>query len=309
MDPLLKKRLSGESRIIKSGQCCSNVLLATQSLKFPSVSDPVDKILIHVGDHRNICIVTSYDIPLDVLKTLDRNFVKYDILSNISTREKSYDNVFILDCIPWCLHLAEIQSCADSLYVWTGADFTLWSSRARSKRWAAVQSLFSVRNFGIVIQTAGDEDSQLASTLSWLLRTKGYAAYTLSSGKISPTKLGNFPDLDAFVVIGCLREVFTPKSRYFWPVVSPFELLCHLGLCDFWSDFYETNLRSLIIISEGFLKNEKNEIFDLQTTGNSQLATRYLLSKTYQGVPLNVTVDSECAVIFEGLSGIPRQYS
>lgn len=83
--------------------------------------------------------------------------------------------------------------------------------------------------YGIVVHSSLQCVSPVARALGELLLSKGGQYYIINAGVLTPTKLGNYPDIDVFVVVGCSKLCFT-AHEFFKPLITCFELLCHLGL-------------------------------------------------------------------------------
>jgi len=82
---------------------------------------------------------------------------------------------------------------------------------------------------GIVVNSTLEVYGSLSRKLRQLLRTMGRPCYLLSVGTITPVKLGNYPDVSSFVILGCPNVVFS-GGGFFSPLITCFELLCGLKL-------------------------------------------------------------------------------
>lgn len=98
---------------------------------------------------------------------------------------------------------------------------TPWLKRRRY----LIEKLKDAKVVGIVVSTLGIKDYlKIVTMMKDIMKRKKKKSYILSVGKINPTKLANFPEIDAFVVITCPEnEVFDSKD-YLKPLLLPYEV-------------------------------------------------------------------------------------
>jgi diphthamide biosynthesis protein 2 len=77
-------------------------------------------------------------------------------------------------------------------------------------------------------------------------------------GKPSPAKLGNFLDLDAFVLVACPENSLLDSKEFHVPVVTPHELLLALGHGVEWSGRCDLSLASVSGLIQEELDQERS---------------------------------------------------
>ncbi|KAL5524260.1 DPH2 [Sanghuangporus sanghuang] len=92
------------------------------------------------------------------------------------------------------------------------------------RRYAILQKARDADVFGILIGTLGVSSYlPLVQHLRQLLRKAHKKSYTVSVGKINPTKLANFMEIECWVWVACSEGMVDSKD-YLRPIVTPFEL-------------------------------------------------------------------------------------
>ncbi|KAJ3133271.1 Diphthamide biosynthesis protein 2 [Physocladia obscura] len=88
----------------------------------------------------------------------------------------------------------------------------------------------------------------LIDHLKRLISASGKKAYMIAVGKPSPSKLGNFAEIDAFVIVACPENTLVDSKEFLRPIVTPFELeIALVGASGGreWNGEYETDLAKL----------------------------------------------------------------
>lgn len=80
-----------------------------------------------------------------------------------------------------------------------------------------------------------------------VIEDAGKRAYVLLVGKISPPKLLNFEEMDAFVLVSCPLQVIKDSKEYMVPLLTPLELEIALGVRDMYSEKYSADFRDLAV--------------------------------------------------------------
>lgn len=131
------------------------------------------------------------------------------------------------------------------------------TNRLLMRRYVAVQKARDATVIGLLVGTLGVSSYlPLLSHLRQRLQARNRRVYTISVGKLTPAKLANFQEIDAFVLLACpenslVDAVDSQRSReYYRPIVSPFEMLHalreeHEGGRE-WSGAYELDLERLL---------------------------------------------------------------
>ncbi|XP_076763791.1 diphthamide biosynthesis 2 [Xylocopa sonorina] len=98
---------------------------------------------------------------------------------------------------------------------------TPWLKRRRF----LVEKLKDAKVVGIVVATLGIKDYlKIIAMVKRVLKEKNKKSYILSVGKINPTKLANFPEIDAFVVITCSESEIFDSREFLKPMLIPYEV-------------------------------------------------------------------------------------
>ena len=127
--------------------------------------------------------------------------------------------------------------------------------RTLARRYYLTQHCLSASIIGVVVATLSHTSALPTLTrLQQLIRAAGKRSYTVVVGKINPSKLANFGDVDLWVMISCPYSAILAdgggRGGYFREVVTPMEL--EMGLKGTpWTGRYETDMRKLGIEEEG----------------------------------------------------------
>ena len=112
---------------------------------------------------------------------------------------------------------------------------TLLSSsagRLMSRRYRVIESLRGAGVIGIIAGTlAVSRHGELIAAVRAAAAAAGKACYTFLVGKLSPTKLGNFPEVDAYVLVACPEASLLDEAEeagYVAPLATPQEALIAL---------------------------------------------------------------------------------
>ncbi|XP_054012518.1 2-(3-amino-3-carboxypropyl)histidine synthase subunit 2 [Hylaeus anthracinus] len=98
---------------------------------------------------------------------------------------------------------------------------TPWLKRRRF----LIEKLKDAKVVGIVVATLGIKDYlKILTLVKSILKQKNKKSYILSVGKINPTKLANFPEIDAFVVITCPENEIFDSREFLKPILMPYEV-------------------------------------------------------------------------------------
>lgn len=120
------------------------------------------------------------------------------------------------------------------------------TNRLLMRRYAAIQKARDASVIGLVIGTLG-----IASYLPLLQHLRRLLTspisrrkvYTISVGKLNPTKLANFQEIEAFVLVACPENSLIDTRDFQRPIVTPWEMLlavqAHSGREVPWTGAYE----------------------------------------------------------------------
>lgn len=116
------------------------------------------------------------------------------------------------------------------------------ASRLMARRYRNVEVVKDANIVGIVVSTLGAaRHNALVAALRAAVKRAGKGCYVLALGRLSPHKLANFPEIDAFVLVACPETTLMPEPgaaggpEFFKPVVSPYEALVALEAGPAWT--------------------------------------------------------------------------
>ena len=156
-----------------------------------------------------------------------------------------------------------------------------------SRRYHYISQVAAAKVFGIII-TSLKMYNQIAHSIKALLSKYDKSCYPIYLGKITDLKLGNFKEIDMFVLVSCNNAVL-PDNRYlFKPIITPFEL--EAGLKGEWQGRYSTRF--------------VGESIDAPIKANVETSKRFA-EREFKGLE----IDSIGSVnLEEGYSGIATKY-
>lgn len=155
-----------------------------------------------------------------------------------------------------------------------------------SKRYHYISQVKDSEVFGILILSI-PLYNQVSKKIKGLLASHNKSAYPIYLGKINTLKLGNFSEVDMFVVVGCPHLELPDNSELYKPVITPFEL--EVGLKGNWDGTYSTEFEGMEYT---------------QTSRNAKVADRFT-DRDFKGLEPSVEGVKE---IEEGYNGIAQVY-
>lgn len=120
-------------------------------------------------------------------------------------------------------------------------------NRALMKRFYLIEKARDAQVVGILVGTLGVSDylSALAH-LKDVIRRAGKKSYMLSMGKLNPAKLGNFLEVDIFVLVACAENSLLDSSDFYRPIVTPDEMEVACNPAREWGGCCVTEFRELL---------------------------------------------------------------
>ncbi|KAM9839835.1 2-(3-amino-3-carboxypropyl)histidine synthase subunit 2 [Aulostomus maculatus] len=129
----------------------------------------------------------------------------------------------------------------------TGARETAAVSRALMKRYYAIERAKDANVVGILVGTLGVANYlSIIQQLKETIHRAGKKSYMFAMGKLSVAKLANFMEIDVFVLIACPENSLLDSSKFFRPVVTPFEMDVACNRNREWSEEYVTDFQHLL---------------------------------------------------------------
>lgn len=103
------------------------------------------------------------------------------------------------------------------------------SSKALQRRYFQLESAKDAKIFGIVIGTLGNpSDLNVLKYIKDIIKRNNRKSYTIAVGKPNPQKLGNFLEVDCFVLLACPECSFLEPRDYYRPIITVYELVVAL---------------------------------------------------------------------------------
>jgi diphthamide synthase subunit DPH2 len=106
-----------------------------------------------------------------------------------------------------------------------------------SKRFHYISQVSEAQVFGVIISNL-QVYNKIERKLKGLLALYNKVFYPIYLGKITPLKLGNFREIDLFVMVSCENTLLPDNKELYKPVITPFEL--EVGLRGNWAGKYST---------------------------------------------------------------------
>jgi diphthamide biosynthesis protein 2 len=114
-----------------------------------------------------------------------------------------------------------------------GSLISVSGGRLMSQRYRMVEAIRSASTLGILAGTLGvDRHVEVIETLRSLINDAGKTSYTVLVGKPNPAKLGNFPEVDVFILVACPESTLLDDelaATFPRPVATPHEAIVALN--------------------------------------------------------------------------------
>lgn len=115
------------------------------------------------------------------------------------------------------------------------------------RRYRGVEAVKNASCVGLVVThcAASDELFRVRDLLSLFLRSQGKDVFMFSVNKADGVKLGNFVDIDCFVIMSCPESEYFESNDLMADCVSPFEALVAMESLD-WGDYVITDYDEML---------------------------------------------------------------
>jgi diphthamide synthase subunit DPH2 len=115
-------------------------------------------------------------------------------------------------------------------------------ARLLRKRFRLMELAKDAERIGIVAGTLGVSGNiAIIERCKRIVERAGKRWYMLMVGKPSSTKLGNFPEIDVFVLVACAQNALVDSREHLRPVVTPHELEVAFGDRDWFATPYSAD--------------------------------------------------------------------
>ena len=179
------------------------------------------------------------------------------------------------------------------------------------KRYNNVEKVKQADIIGILVGTLGIKNfTGIINRLKQVITAGGKKWYVICIGKPNPAKLGNFPEISAFVLIGCVENSLLDTTEYFQAVVTPYELEIALIERE-WVKDYITDSSTLLTnnyINIPLTEKEKEpESMIVANLQSMSIATNYLKERSWGGLEQRLGLDQPAKLV-QGQRGIAGYY-
>ncbi|KAJ7485139.1 putative diphthamide synthesis protein-domain-containing protein [Mycena galericulata] len=121
------------------------------------------------------------------------------------------------------------------------------TNRLLMRRYATVQKARDADVFGILVGTLGVASYlPLIKHLRALLARSHKKSYTISVGKLNPSKLANFMEIECFVLVACPENSLVEARDFLRPIITPYELEVALQAKQSWTGRYVLDFGKLL---------------------------------------------------------------
>ena len=114
-----------------------------------------------------------------------------------------------------------------------GSLISMSGGRLMSQRYRMVEVIRAASTIGILAGTLGvSRHVEIIDTLRTLINNAGKTSYTILVGKPNPAKLGNFPEIDVFILVACPESTLLDEelaATFPRPVATPHEAIVALN--------------------------------------------------------------------------------
>ena len=194
----------------------------------------------------------------------------------------------------------------------------IFSHSLLQKRYRYVEAAKSAATVGILLVAAGGPTTlgrALAQRLEILLTKSGRKNYRFVVGQPTQEKLGNFPEVECYVLLSGPEQFTWDVQDLMVPICTPFELEVALGARQ-WTAEYITDLEELLLsapMTHSLSTLPAAEEVVVQTLGKSRIKSFTPVSQasSLQQPQQSVSKASrpKPASITPGLHGVPWKYS
>ncbi|OJT10805.1 Diphthamide biosynthesis protein 2 [Trametes pubescens] len=115
------------------------------------------------------------------------------------------------------------------------------------RRYGAVQKARDADVIGILVGTLGVANYlPLIAHLRSIIKKAHKKSYTITVGKPNPAKLGNFMEVECFVLVACPENSLLDAKEFLQPIVTPYELEVALQPTQTWTGRYVLDFGQLL---------------------------------------------------------------
>ena len=159
-----------------------------------------------------------------------------------------------------CATLTERQPKVFSLNPETHEVSARDSNRSLAKRYILVEKVRDSTIIGILIGTLSAAGyNPVLDRVKSIIQRSGRKSYSFVFGKLTPSKLANFPDVDSFVLVACPFNTLIDSREFNKPIVTPYELEVALNNRTWGSFVWDFSALLSEDIDQGEIKKDREE--------------------------------------------------
>ncbi|CCG84954.1 protein of unknown function [Taphrina deformans PYCC 5710] len=171
---------------------------------------------------------------------------------------------------------------------------------ALRRRYAVVQKARDSGVIGIVVGTLGvSKYLELIRHLRTMISSAGKKSYLFAMGKLNPSKMANFAEIDAFVLVACGENSLIESRDFFKPVVTPYELSLALRTKAHdsvpWTGDWITDFEKVLALPEEAAEDVDSD-HDEEAPHFSLVTGRYASSSKPMYTALETATDADSAI-------------
>ncbi|XP_014204286.2 2-(3-amino-3-carboxypropyl)histidine synthase subunit 2 [Copidosoma floridanum] len=88
-----------------------------------------------------------------------------------------------------------------------------------------IEKIRDSKRFGLLIASLNvSEHVNILESTKTILKKMSKKIYTFSVGKVNPSKLANFQEVDVYIIVSCPENSLMDTYNYYKPVVTPFDI-------------------------------------------------------------------------------------
>ncbi|THH05897.1 hypothetical protein EW145_g4460 [Phellinidium pouzarii] len=229
-----------------------NALELKHDVAFTHISnDIVSRLRLALGDHCSVMHVPrpDYTFPVPATSSIEHSKLPPPVKSEIVPCEHKII-VWIGEESPTLTKLLMTSSGKDIISFSPSSGIlqpqSYLTNKLLMRRYALLQKARDADVFGILIGTLGVASYlPLIAHIRTQLKKARKKSYTVSVGKINPSKLANFMEIECWIWVAC-SEAMVDSKGYLRPIITPYELEIALQPEPEWTGKYVLDFQELL---------------------------------------------------------------
>jgi len=244
--------ISGVAKSAPKGSNSKKLILFRHDVAYThQAENVVSKLQESLEPLGNLIVYSKVPLKLDVPSASNVTNVT---VNSLASDEPSGDDCIIFYVGGESLGLTNLlvthSSCDVYSYDPKARIARLESSRTNKllmRRYVVVQKARDADVFGILVGTLGVASYlPLIGHLRALLAQAHKKSYTITVGKLTPSKLANFMEIECFVLVACPENSLIDAKDFLRPIVTPYELEVALRAKQSWTGRYVLDFKMLM---------------------------------------------------------------